>query len=201
MRIAARLKFAWPWLAMLVVALYLYRAAGQFVFAPRPGELGPDFWPRAVLVLLIAVCVVRAAGFLLGWSRAEPAVDEAGGSAAAQDGGEAKEARSPSEGEAVGADLPEPPRYPRLLLGGVGLTILYVLTMGTLGFLLGTALYLALFMLIGRYRRPFVIAVTSIVGSLVFVYVFMKIVYVSLPLGTGPFQQLSLAVLAAIGVH
>ena len=73
--------------------------------------------------------------------------------------------------------------------------------MATLGFFVATAVYLALFMVIGRYRRPVVVAVTSVVGSLAFVYVFMKIVYVSLPLGSGPFQHLSIAVLAALGVR
>lgn len=178
--IAHRLRFAWPWAAMLVAALYLYRVAGHFAYAPRPGELGPDVWPRAILVLLIVVCALRMAGYLLGRG-----IDHPGATAEA------------------GADSAEEttPRYSRLLIAGIALTIVYVLTMGTLGFLVATTLYLALFMLVGRYRRPVVIALSSVVGSLAFVYVFMKIVYVSLPLGVGPFQQLSLAVLAAFGVR
>jgi len=70
-----------------------------------------------------------------------------------------------------------------------------------LGFFLATAIYLAAFMLVGRYRRYGVIAVTSVVGSLVFVFVFMKIVYVSLPLGIGPFQSVSTALMALLGIH
>lgn len=199
--IANRLRFAWPWAAMLVAALYLYRVAGHFAYAPRPGELGPDVWPRAILVLLSVVCALRMAGYLLGRGIDRPGTAlERGGAAGTGDDavptGDVATADAGAESAEESAR-----RYPRLLIAGIALTILYVLTMGTLGFFVATALYLALFMLVGRYRRPVVIAVSSVVGSLAFVYVFMKIVYVSLPLGIGPFQQLSLAVLAAFGVR
>lgn len=199
--IANRLRFAWPWAAMLVAAFYLYRVAGHFAYAPRPGELGPDVWPRAILVLLIVVCALRMAGYLLGRGIDRPGTAPERGDAtvtgdavAVTGGGATAEAGAESAEDSA-------PRYTRLLIAGIALTILYVLVMGTLGFFVATALYLALFMLVGRYRRPVVIAVSSVVGSLAFVYVFMKIVYVSLPLGIGPFQQLSLAVLAAFGVR
>ncbi|HET7260660.1 MAG TPA: tripartite tricarboxylate transporter TctB family protein [Casimicrobiaceae bacterium] len=184
-RVVDRLRAAWPWLAMLAAAVYLYGAAGHFAYAPRPGELGPDVWPRAILVLLIVVCALRLAGLLIGVAATGRQAD------AAVDGVDVD--------GAAGADASR--RYPRLLAAGIALTILYVLSMGTLGFFVATAIYLALFMVVGRYRRPGVIVVTSVVGSLVFVYVFMKIVYVSLPLGSGPFQHVSVAVLAALGVR
>jgi putative tricarboxylic transport membrane protein len=56
-------------------------------------------------------------------------------------------------------------------------------------------------MVIGRYRRYGIVAATSVVGSLAFMFVFMRIVYVSLPLGVGPFQKLSVAILAVLGVR
>lgn len=179
-RAVDRLRAAWPWAAMLAGAAYLYRSAGHFAYAPRPGELGPDVWPRAILALLMVVCALRLFGHLFGIAAEGAAADA-------------------SVDDSAGADAPR--RFPRLLVAGIVLTILYVLSMGTLGFFVATTLYLALFMLVGRYRRPVVIVVTSLAGSLVFVYVFMKIVYVSLPLGAGPFQQLSVAVLAAMGVR
>lgn len=190
---------------MLVAALYLYRVAGHFAYAPRPGELGPDVWPRAILVLLIVVCALRMAGYLLGRDIDRPgaALERGGATATATATGDGATATGDGATAEPGAESAEEstPRYPRLLIAGIALTIVYVLTMGTLGFFVATALYLALFMLVGRYRRPVVIALSSVVGSLAFVYVFMKIVYVSLPLGIGPFQQLSLAVLAAFGVR
>jgi putative tricarboxylic transport membrane protein len=92
-------------------------------------------------------------------------------------------------------------RFPTLLAGGIGITVLYVPAMEYIGFFLATIIYLAAFMWIGRYRRPIVVALTSVIGTVAFVYVFMKIVYVSLPLGAGPFREFSVMVLAALGVH
>ena len=69
---------------------------------------------------------------------------------------------------------------------GIALTVLYVVLIETLGFFLCTFLYLAAFMWVGRYRRPGVILATSLIGSLAFMFMFMKVVYVSLPLGAEP---------------
>jgi putative tricarboxylic transport membrane protein len=178
-----KLKGSLPYAVLLLGAAYLYRSAGHFQYAARPGELGPDVWPRAILVLLMGVCaweLLRRMFFT--------------GAAAAP-------ARAPDPGADAGDAAEEGTRHAQLLVGGIAVTVLYVLGMGTLGFFLATMLYLALFMLVGRYRRYRVIAATSILGSLAFVYVFMKIVYVSLPLGAGPFKQLSILILAALGIH
>jgi len=91
-------------------------------------------------------------------------------------------------------------RSPGLLLGGIAVTIAYVLVVDVIGFFVATALYLAAFMRVGRYRRYGVIALASVTGSLAFVVVFMRIVYVSLPPGVGPFRDLSFGLLALLGV-
>jgi putative tricarboxylic transport membrane protein len=56
-------------------------------------------------------------------------------------------------------------------------------------------------MWVGRFRRPKIVAAASVLGSLTFVFVFMKVVYVSLPLGVGPFRTLSAWIMAALGIH
>jgi putative tricarboxylic transport membrane protein len=81
------------------------------------------------------------------------------------------------------------------------ITALYVPGMDYLGFFLATVAYLAAFMAVGRYRRWGVVAATSVLGSLAFVYVFMKVVYVSLPLGVGPFRDVSTALMSVLGIH
>ena len=175
----ARLKPMLPYAALLAGAAFLFHDTARFAALGRPGQLGPDFWPRAVLVLLMLVCAFQIARLAL----------VAGIAAAPQ-------AKSLHEQEQE-----EGPRYPGLLAGGIVLTIVYVPAMEYLGFFLATALYLAGFMLVGRYRRAGVIAASSVLGSLAFVFVFMKIVYVSLPLGVGPFLQVSTALLALLGIH
>lgn len=172
----ARLKAAAPYAALLAGAVYLFRDASHFAYSPRPGELGPDFWPKAVLLLLMLACAWQLVASALSRPAAAPPIVPA-------------------------TEVPEPARYPRLLAAGAAATLGYVLILPGSGFFVATALYLALFMLIGRYRRYGVIAAASLAGSLVFMFVFMRIVYVSLPLGVGPFQKLSLWILAVLGIH
>ena len=172
-----RLKAAAPYAALLAGAAYLFHDASRFAYSPRPGELGPDFWPKAVLVLLMLACAWQlVAGALSRPAAPRPTVPASDAAA-------------------------ETPRHARLLAAGAVATFGYVLILPEAGFFVSTALYLALFMLIGRYRRYGVIAAASIAGSLAFIFVFMRIVYVSLPLGMGPFQKLSLWILAMLGIH
>ena len=84
---------------------------------------------------------------------------------------------------------------------GMGATLAYVLLVDVLGFFLATAAYLAAFVAVGGYRRWGVIAACALGGSLAMVVVFMKVVYVSLPLGIGPFRLVSVGLLAALGVR
>jgi putative tricarboxylic transport membrane protein len=56
-------------------------------------------------------------------------------------------------------------------------------------------------MVTGRYYRSRVVLLSSVLGSLAFVFVFMKVVYVSLPLGVGPFKTLSVSLLALLGIR
>ena len=176
---SARAKAIAPYVAVLAIAAFLYANTSTFAALGRPGQLGPDFWPKAVLVLLMVTCAIEIVGVALV--------------PAAKPGAIAR-AKQPEEGE-------ESPRFPMLLGGGIVLTILYVPGMQLLGFFLATVLYLAAFMVVGRYRRYRVIAAASLVGSLAFVFVFMKIVYVSLPLGVGPFKSVSTALMALLGIH
>lgn len=175
-----RLSEVAPYAALLAGAAYLYYDTRGFAGLGRPGQLGPDFWPKAVLVLLMAVCAIEIARRMLA-------------PAAAPDRGEPE--------AAVASQVEESERDWRLLAGGIGLTILYVPGIAYLGFFLATAIFLAAFMWVGRFRRPRIVAVTSLVGSLAFVFVFMKVVYVSLPLGWGPFRVLSAWIMAALGIR
>jgi len=173
-----RLRELAPYAALLAAAAYLYSKAGAFAALARPGQLGPDAWPKAILGLLAFVCVVEIARRAWSW-RSAPV----------------PEARREADAE------PEPTRYPRLLAGGIAITALYVPGLEVLGFFTCTVIYLAAFMWIGRYRSIRVIAASSIVGTLAFVFVFMKVVYVSLPLGMGPFRSISTWLLAFFGIH
>jgi putative tricarboxylic transport membrane protein len=183
-----------PYVVVLLISIYLYYIAGQFEFMARAGHLGPDFWPKTVLVLMIVACIYEIVKQLFS---------KTGGNT----GGvleEIIEESSQEHPEAAGTRretlTAEETTYPHLLVIGIGLTLAYVLLLDILGFFLCTLLFLALFMYVGRYRRLGVVAATSLVGSLVFMFVFMKIVYVSLPIGKGPFSTVSLFLMKVMGV-
>lgn len=171
-----KIKRIIPYAVVLLVSAYFYVLAGRFEFPAKAGNLGPDFWPKLLLGLTMAACLYEIAKTAL-FHR---------GKALEDDAGEEK------------AEAPK--RYPRLLIIGALMTVAYVWFLDILGFILCTFLYFALFMVVGRYRKVWVIAANSAIGTVLFVVIFMKAVYVSLPIGYGPFQQFSLLVLRMLGI-
>jgi putative tricarboxylic transport membrane protein len=184
------LKKIFPYLIVLAVAAIFYAATSQISFERTPGRIGPDAWPKAILALTIIVCVyeiVRTALFDRGHKEVEGLLEII----------EEQTAEEKSEG-IVEEDLPT---YTHLLLAGIGLTVGYVLLFDVLGFFVDTLLYIVLFTLVGRYRRPGVVLASGLLGSLAFMFVFMKIVYVSLPIGHAPFSAVSLALMRLMGIR
>ena len=184
----ARLRKVVPYVIVLAVAAFLYLLANRIEFVAPGGRIGPDFWPRAILLLAMATCAYEIVKTLFfGHPDQEVAgvlesiIEEAPADTVAQE----RPARS----------------YLHLLLIGVAMTIAYVVLIERLGFFLCTFLYLAGFTWVGRYRRPGIVLASSLLGSLVFMFVFMKIVYVSLPLGQEPFSQVSFLLMRLMGIR
>ena len=75
---------------------------------------------------------------------------------------------------------------------GLALIAGFVIGVAYLGFFIATALFLALFSWVGGFRRrcsP--LALASVLGAFMLLVIFMRVAYVSLPLGDGPFHSLS----------
>lgn len=180
-----RLQRAAPYIVLQICVMYFYHLSTQFDYMAPAGRIGPDAWPKMILVLMGGVCVYEIVKNLL--------VGESFSAA-----GLLEKLMTDADAGAEGANQPN---YPLRLWAGIGLTIVYILTIDILGFFIASSSYLALFMVIGRYYRWGVIAGTSLLGSLSIMFIFMKIVYVSLPLGTGPFLAVSTALLSVMGVH
>jgi putative tricarboxylic transport membrane protein len=177
-----------PYVLVLGAAVALTWNALHFGFTPRGDRPGPDVWPRAILALIIVACAVRIVVVLRSRSGEDSGVldDVIGDALPAAD--------------RVAAESPLP-RFPWLLALGIGLTIAYVALLGTLGFFCDTVLYIAALIRTGRYRRWPVIAAVAIGGALVFMFVFMKVVYLSLPIGRPPFAAVSLALMQLMGIR
>lgn len=182
-----RFRALLPYLLVLAAAAVLTWNALHFGFTPRGDRPGPDVWPRAILALLVIACVVRIVTVLR-----RPA-DEASG---VLDDVIAGVALPEAEREAIPVE-----RFPLLLAIGVALTIAYVALLGTLGFFVDTVLYIGALIRTGRYRRWPVIATVALAGALVFMFVFMKVVYLSLPIGRPPFSTVSLALMQLMGIR
>src|ERR1700755_1564713 len=175
-----------PYVIVLAIAIALYVAADGITYVAPGGRIGPAFWPKAILVLAMVTCLYEILRTLVVSTRKR----KVGGVLQTV----IAELRVPDAAATIeGTEPASEERYPHLLAIGIAMTIAYVALIQTLVFALTTFLYLAAFMIVGRYRRPMVILVTSLAGSLLFMFVFMKIVYVSLPLGVEPFSQISIA--------
>jgi putative tricarboxylic transport membrane protein len=160
-----------PYVVGLGIALALYIYIGQVEYTPRPGSLGPDVWPRLALLLMGASCAWELSRRVIAGNK------DATGFIEVFD-------REPHADEAE-------PVYPRLLIGGIVLMGIYAAMVPVLGFILGTFLFLAAFMYVGRFRDHGVIwgasaAVTVLCGIL-----FLRIAYVSLPRGIEPFDRVT----------
>jgi len=169
-----------PYVIILLVSLYFYYLAGQFRFSAKPGNLGPDFWPKLLLALTMAACLyeITKTAFFLKIASPKKAPEEQPSKAASKK-----------------------KTYPKRLVIGIAMTLAYAYFVTVLGFILCTFLYFVLFMIVGRYRKIWAILANSVVGTLTLVVIFMKIVYVSLPLGQEPFSRVTFFVLNMLGIR
>ena len=99
-------------------------------------------------------------------------------------------------------ELVRPPEiHPFRVWLAVAATLGYLLLLPELGFFLTTIVYSFTLMFLGQFRRPLAVVVLSVAISLFFMFVFMRVVYVALPVGIAPFDQVSYALMSAMGVH
>ena len=179
-----------PYVIVLLVTLFLFYQVSQLGFEAPAGRTGPDVWPKMILILATLVCVYEIARRML------PGRGQAQGG-----GGPADIADGFGPPEQPETAVPPARSYPWLVVAGVLMSVAYVALLGTLGFFLCTTLYIAAFITLGGYRRILVTTACSVLGGLVFMFMFMKIVYVSLPLGVEPFAQVSFMLMRLMGIR
>ena len=88
-----------------------------------------------------------------------------------------------------------------LLVLGIGATVLYAAVVPVAGFFLTTVSYLVAFICLGRYRRMWIAIGVSLAGTLLMLFFFMKVAYISLPIGTAPFSAVSLFLMQVMGIR
>lgn len=132
--------------------------------------LGPGFWPRIALIGLGLACLAKC---VEEWRR------ERAGTVVAMGEGPAPISRE-------------------TLVVGVALIVGYVLLTPLAGFPLVTAVFIAAFMALGGARSVPAIAANVVIGTAGLLYLFVKLVYLPLPKGDGPFEALTLALYRAL---
>jgi hypothetical protein len=183
---SSRLRLCLPHFVMLLVSVALYAAAAR-IDSP-PGRVGPDFWPKAVIVLMGLLCLYEIVKRLVvGTEFTARGLTEG---LAQNPAGDEPAAVAPDEDRVL---------WP-VLLGGATAILAYVALVSWLGFFLSTLLFLVGFSWVGGFRRPAWVLGISLGGSLLTLVLFMRVAYISLPLGEGPFRLFSLAMLRLIGV-
>jgi putative tricarboxylic transport membrane protein len=161
-----------PEVVLLAAAVYLFVVALGFKQVGPSDQIGPGFWPQVLCVGIGLGALVR-----LG-----------------------QKLRS-REGWVVGEAATEADelRMPRVALG-IALVVGYVVGMLFLGYILATALFLITFIYLGGQRKWYVVPL-GIASSLLFAYVFLKVVYIALPSGVGIFDQLTVLLYELLGVY
>ena len=184
---SVRMHKVLPYVIVLAIVSYLYFLAAKMDFVAPGGRIGPDFWPKVILAMAMVACAYEIVKNLF-FGKAHRELEGVLASVLKD---------APMELPIAAA---EEKTYPHLLWIGIAITVAYAVLIDKLGFFLCTLIYLIAFMWIGRYRRIGVILVTSLIGSLAFMFMFMKIVYVSLPLGVDPFSQVSFLLMRLMGI-
>jgi hypothetical protein len=154
----------------LALAAGLFLQAAGLDAVSGPGQLGPGFWPRLTLAGLGLACLVK---LVQSW-RADPA--------------------------RAGSDAPGPVEAPRVLGLAVAAVLGYVAVLPLAGFPLATAGFVVAFMAIGGARSRAGIAASAVAGTVALLYVFVKLVYLPLPKGDGPFEALTVALYRALRI-
>ncbi len=150
-------------LLIFLIGLFFYFLAGRIEETPIPGQLGAAFWPKAILLFLMVSCCIKA-----------------GETVAIRK----KETKEKSD------ERPQAVDFLKLFVM-IGLIIGVVVAMDVLGFLIANLLFLILFMRLAGLKKKLPLLLTSVLGTLSLLYLFIKVVYLPLPKGNWFFYDLS----------
>lgn len=194
MMILDLVRRAAPFMMVLGVGVWLWTVANDFAISTTLGRAGPDLWPKIILVLLIGAAL---------WGVLEAALKSRSDddtsiliTNATRSAGHEEDARKDLEGDAADGE-----KRPVFAMLGIASMLGYVAVIPYLGFIVSTFLLLLAIMTFAGYEKRLRAALIAAIGAFVFFIVFQRLVYVSLPMGAGPFRDLTLALMALLGVR
>jgi putative tricarboxylic transport membrane protein len=134
------------------------------------GQLGPGFWPRLALIGLAVACLLKL-----------------------------REERRARAGGTESSEVLPRVSASRLALA-LACILAYVIAAPLLGFPLATAAFIVAFMVVAGGRGVPGIVATAVLGTVILLYTFIKLVYLPFPKGAGPFEYITLALYRALGI-
>jgi putative tricarboxylic transport membrane protein len=175
-----KIRDAGPYLIVLGIAGWVYYVADHISFTAIPNQMGPDRWPKMITATLALVSAFEIIRRLLFSAPVIADVEESG----------------------LEEELIHPKQtHIAMVFGTIVATIIYIVALERCGFAASTVIYSACLMSLGGFRRPLVIALCACGLTILFMFIFMKLIFVALPLGQGPFARISLALMSLVGVH
>lgn len=164
-----------PWIKImagplffLAFGLIVYLYADRSIDPAPPGQLGAGFWPKMCLTGIFLAAGLKA--FELFRSRGESGVE----------GGACK-------------DMDNFKLYLMMLL-----LVLAVLGIGFVGFPIASVLFFGAFLWLAGARKLITLFLTSVLGTISLIYIFVKVVYLPLPKGEWFFENLTLLIYRAL---
>lgn len=77
---------------------------------------------------------------------------------------------------------------------GLAIIVAYGFLIPVLGFTIATFLYIIVWLLLGGVRKPILISLVSLIGTIVMLYVFVKLALMPLDRGQGVFGEITLSI-------
>ena len=158
-------------LVVLGFAIVAYILSTRIDTFPMPGQLGPAFWPKMIIILLIVSCLIKVGELVAEWRK--------GFSSELTCAGQVNGAR---------------------LAPIIATMLLCVLAIDTIGFALSNFCFIIVFLRLAGVRKPLSLILTSVLGTVGLLYLFVKVVYLPLPKGAWLFESVTLFVYRALGI-
>jgi len=150
---------------IFLLALFFYFLARSLDENPMEGQLGPFFWPKSILILLMLSCGLKILEFFKGFGKG---VADTG-----------------LEGPPIQVQTGK-------LVAMIVILLAAVACMEMIGFPLCNFLFLLIFMRVAGLKKKSYLLILSVLGTILLLYIFVKVVYLPLPKGQWFFTDVTI---------
>lgn len=183
-----KLQYLLPHAALtLIAAILLWFAQGIHSDAVDAHRISPGFWPKTILWLWLLLAAGEFINRVIKLTRV-------------RFGEKTTQSELLRELSSDEQDEHKPGSLWRAVIG-LAIIVSYSIFVSWVGFPVATTLFLFAFAWLGGYRRLWPLIAISIVGTTALILIFMKVAYISLPLGISVFKDLSILILKLFGIQ